>query len=181
MVGFGGVGVSTNSKSLVQSEVVLVTEESPGYLNVRFSNPPMSLMDNRVFAGLRLLRDLVEQRKSKVIVFESDDPDFFIARLDLQLLDFLKVQDVPDVPGAQSIVDGWPEFSVWLTNCPRVSIAKVRGRTRGIGNEFICACDMRFASLEFAKFAQLEMGYSLVPGAGGIEWLPQHVGRSRAF
>ena len=92
----------------------------------------MSLMDNRVFAGLRLLRDLVEQRKSNVMVFESDDPDFFIAHLD-----FPKVQDVPDVPGAQSIVDGWPEFSVWLTNCPCVSIAKVRGRTRGIDNEFI--------------------------------------------
>ena len=168
--------MSTNPQSVIQSEVVLVTEESPGYLNVRFSNPPMSLMDNRVFAGLRLLRDLVEQRKSKVMVFESDDPDFFIAHLD-----FTKQQDVPDVPGAQSIVDGWPEFSVWLTNCPCVSIAKVRGRTRGIGNEFICACDMRFASLEFAKFAQLEMGYSLIPGGGGIEWLPQHVGRSRAL
>ena len=148
----------------------------PGYLNVRFSNPPMSLMDNRVFAGLRLLRDLVEQRKSHVMVFESDDPEFFIAHLD-----FPKVRDVPDIPGAQNIVEGWPDFSVWLTNSPCLSIAKVRGMTRGIGNEFICACDMRFASLEHAKFAQLEMGYSLIPGGGGIEWLPQHVGRSRAL
>jgi enoyl-CoA hydratase/carnithine racemase len=32
-----------------------------------------------------------------------------------------------------------------------VSIAKIRGRTRGIGNEFVLACDMRFASLCLLK------------------------------
>ena len=30
--GIGGVKVSTNPQSIIQSEVVLVTEESPGYL-----------------------------------------------------------------------------------------------------------------------------------------------------
>ena len=33
-----------------------------------------------------------------------------------------------------------------LSSAPVVSIANIRGRTRGIGNEFVLACDMRFAS-----------------------------------
>src|SRR4029077_18577391 len=60
-------------------------------------------------------------------------------------------------------------------------IAKVRGRTRGIGNEFVLACDMRFASRQTAIFGNPEVGVGLVPGGGALEWLPRIVGRSRAL
>jgi enoyl-CoA hydratase/carnithine racemase len=62
-----------------------------------------------------------------------------------------------------------------------VSIAKIRGRTRGIGNEFVLACDMRFASRQNALFGNPEVGVGLVPGGGAMEWLPRLVGRSRAL
>jgi len=62
-----------------------------------------------------------------------------------------------------------------------VSIAKIRGRTRGIGNEFVLACDMRFASRQSALFGNPEIGVGLVPGGGALEWLPRLVGRSRAL
>jgi len=62
-----------------------------------------------------------------------------------------------------------------------VSIAKIRGRTRGIGNEFVLACDMRFASRQSALFGQPEVGVGLIPGGGALEWLPRLVGRSRAL
>jgi len=62
-----------------------------------------------------------------------------------------------------------------------VSIAKIRGRTRGIGNEFVLACDMRFASRQNAIFGNPEVGVGLVPGGGAMEWLPRLVGRSRAL
>jgi enoyl-CoA hydratase/carnithine racemase len=62
-----------------------------------------------------------------------------------------------------------------------VSIAKVRGRTRGIGNEFVLACDMRFASRQSALFGNPEVGVGLVPGGRALEWLPRLVGRSRAL
>ncbi len=62
-----------------------------------------------------------------------------------------------------------------------MSIAKIRGRTRGIGNEFVLACDMRFASRQSAVFGQPEIGVGLVPGGGALEWLPRLVGRSRAL
>jgi enoyl-CoA hydratase/carnithine racemase len=43
------------------------------------------------------------------------------------------------------------------------------------------ACDMRFASLERAVFAQIEVGAGVFPGGGGIERLPLLVGRGRAL
>ena len=68
-----------------------------------------------------------------------------------------------------------------LSSTPVVSIAKIRGRTRGIGNEFVLACDMRFASRQSAVFGNPEVGVGLVPGGGALEWLPRLVGRSRAL
>ena len=43
---------------------------------------------------------------------------------------------------------------------------RIRGRTRGIGNEFVLACDMRFASRQNALFGNPEVGVELVPGGG---------------
>jgi len=164
------------SKSLIDSQVLLVTEQGDGYLEAVISNPPLSLIDNAVFAGFRLLREYAEAHGTKVIVFSPNDPDFFVAHLDVK-----NVHEAPDIPGAQPIFDGWPEWSHWLSYGPVATIAKVRGIARGIGNEFICACDMRFASRERARFAQLEEGYGLLPGGGGLEWLPKLVGRGRAL
>jgi enoyl-CoA hydratase/carnithine racemase len=75
----------------------------------------------------------------------------------------------------------WREFVLRLSSTPVVSIAKIRGRTRGIGNEFVLACDMRFASRQSALFGNPEVGVGLVPGGGAMEWLPRLVGRSRAL
>jgi hypothetical protein len=44
----------------------------------------------------------------------------------------------------------WRRLVLRLSSTPVVSIAKIRGRTRGIGNEFVLACDMRFASRQSA-------------------------------
>jgi enoyl-CoA hydratase/carnithine racemase len=53
-----------------------------------------------------------------------------------------------------------------------VSIAKIRGRTRGIGNEFVLACDMRFASRQSALFGNPEIGVGLVPGGRSVGMAP---------
>lgn len=163
---------------LTSSDVVRVTRGGEGYLRVVIDNPPLNLFDPTVFAGLHLLQEYVDAQSDqvRVVVFESGNPDFFFAHVD-----FATINQVPDIPGAQNIIEHWPAFSTWLTAAPVVSIAKVRGRARGIGNEFISACDMRFASLERALLGQIEVGFGVVPGGGGLEWLPRHVGRSRAL
>jgi enoyl-CoA hydratase/carnithine racemase len=103
-------------------------------------------------------------------VFQSANPDFFVAHLDVA-----KAAERPEVLGL------WRELVLRLSSTPVVSIAKIRGRTRGIGNEFVLACDMRFASRQKALFGNPEIGVGLVPGGGALEWLPRVVGRSRAL
>jgi enoyl-CoA hydratase/carnithine racemase len=70
----------------------------------------------------------------------------------------------------------WRDFVLRLSSAPVVSIAKIRGRTRGIGNELALACNMRFASRQSAVFGNPEIGVGLVPGGGALEWLPRLVG-----
>src|ERR1700726_3285523 len=75
----------------------------------------------------------------------------------------------------------WRDFVLRLSSAPVVRNAKIRGRPRGIGSEFVLACDMRFASRQSALFGNPELGVGLVPGGGALEWLPRLVGRSRAL
>jgi hypothetical protein len=66
---------------------------------------------------------------------------------------------------------------VRLTKSPIVSIAKIRGRVRGVGSEFVLACDMRFASPENTFLAQVEVGAGVHPGGGGAERFPYKLTR----
>ncbi|HEY1543120.1 MAG TPA: enoyl-CoA hydratase/isomerase family protein [Xanthobacteraceae bacterium] len=116
------------------------------------------------------MADLAADPSAKVVMFQSANPDFFIAHLD--------VSRAAERPGVLGL---WRDFVLRLSSAPVVSIAKIRGRTRGVGNEFVLACDMRFASRQSALFGNPEIGVGLVPGGGPLEWLPRLVGRSRAF
>ena len=43
--------------SLIDSNLVTVSEVAPGYLRVVINNPPLNLFDPVVFAGLHLLQE----------------------------------------------------------------------------------------------------------------------------
>lgn len=116
------------------------------------------------------MTDLEADPSVKVVVFQSANPEFFVAHL-----------DVAKAAAEPGVLDLWRDFVLRLSSAPVVSIAKVRGRTRGIGNEFVLACDMRFASRQNAVFGNPEVGVGLIPGGGALEWLPRLVGRSRAL
>src|SRR5215831_17344212 len=143
----------------------------PGLWTITFNNPPINMFVNTTIVELGALVTYIEADPSlRVVVFQSANPDFFVAHLDVA-----KAAERPEVLGL------WREFVLRLSSAPIVSIAKIRGRTRGIGNEFVLACDMRFASRQSALFGQPEIGVGLVPGGGALEWLPRVVGRSRAL
>src|SRR5208282_2390653 len=143
----------------------------PGRWTVTFDNAPINMFVPTTIVELgALMTDLEADPSVKVVVFQSANPDFFIAHLDVG-----KAAERPEVLGL------WRDFVLRLSSTPVVSIAKIRGRTRGIGNEFVLACDMRFASQQGALFGNPELGVGLVPGGGALEWLPRLVGRSRAL
>jgi enoyl-CoA hydratase/carnithine racemase len=144
---------------------------APGRWTVTFSNPPINMFVPTTIVELgTLMNDLEADPSVKVVLFQSANPDFFIAHLDVS-----KAAEHPEALGL------WRDFVLRLSSTPVVSIAKIRGRTRGIGNEFVLACDMRFASRQSAVFGNPEIGVGLVPGGGALEWLPRVVGRSRAL
>jgi len=143
----------------------------PGRWTITFSNPPINIFLPTTIVELGALINEIEADPSvKVVVFQSANPDFFVAHLDVA-----KAAERPEVLGL------WRDIVLRLSSAPVVSIAKIRGRTRGIGNEFVLACDMRFASRQSAVFGNPEVGVGLVPGGGAMEWLPRVVGRSRAL
>jgi len=148
-----------------------VDRSHPGRWTVTFSNPPINMFVPGTIIELgALLTDLEADPTAKVVLFQSANPEFFVAHLDVA-----KAAERPEVLGL------WREFVLRLSSTPVVSIAKIRGRTRGIGNEFVLACDMRFASRQNAVFGNPEVGVGLIPGGGALEWLPRLVGRSRAL
>src|SRR5712672_1528954 len=156
-----------------------IIEETPAYWRAVFDNPPLSIMGARMFEGLQdLLARMDASPSLRVVVFESANPDFYLAHFDLA-----------DLPGSLGLIktagpSGLPilmDTFVRLTKSPVVSIAKIRGRARGVGSEFLLACDMRFASRENAALAQVEVGAGVHPGGGGTERLPLLVGRGRAL
>jgi len=143
----------------------------PGRWTITFSNPPINMFVPETIVELgALMTDLEADTSVKVVVFQSANPEFFVAHL-----------DVAKAAAQQGVLGLWRDFVLRLSSAPVVSIAKIRGRTRGIGNEFVLACDMRFASRQNALFGNPEVGVGLIPGGGALEWLPRLVGRSRAL
>jgi enoyl-CoA hydratase/carnithine racemase len=143
----------------------------PGRWTITFSNPPINMFVPETIVELgALMTELEADRSVKVVVFQSANPEFFVAHLDVA-----KAVERPEVLGF------WRDLVLRISSAPVVSVAKIRGRTRGIGNEFVLACDMRFASRQNAVFGNPEIGVGLVPGGGAMEWLPRVVGRSRAL
>ncbi|MFC8779309.1 enoyl-CoA hydratase/isomerase family protein [Streptomyces nigra] len=147
-----------------------VVQRSAAYWRVTFDSPPINLVTFDTFAALGELVDQMEADDDvKVVVFDSADPDFFLAHFDL-------------VPPKQPYTGPtWLDVAARMTRSRVLTIASVRGRARGVGNEFLLACDMRFASKEKAILGQPEVGAGITPGGGGTERLPRLVGRARAL
>ncbi len=155
-----------------------ITKPAPGYWRATFSNPPINLIDPDTIAELsQLVTSLEADPDVKVIVFDSRDPDFFLAHYDI-LADKARTAALGRGPTG---MPPWLDVLARLTRAPVLSIASIRGRARGAGSEFALACDIRFASAEKAILAQFEVGVGAVPGANPMARLAGLIGRGRAL
>src|SRR5579859_5657838 len=156
---------------------VRVIEETPAYWRVVFDYPPFNIMDATIFEGLQdLLARMDSSPGLRVVVFESANPEFYLAHFDLTG----KLGNITTAVGRSGLPILMDTF-VRLTTSPVVSIARIRGCVRGASSEFVLACDMRFASRENLRLGQPEVAVGLHPGGGGAERLPHLVGRGRAL
>src|SRR6201997_433392 len=149
---------------------ITVDKQVPGVWRVTLDHPPINTVDEQMYDELFDLVEAMDADPSlKVVTFESANPDFFLAHYGIG-----ESKSRFDTPR-------WIETADRLARSPVLSIAIIRGRARGGGNEFALACDIRFASLERAIFGQPEVGFGLIPGGGALQRLPLLVGRARAI
>jgi enoyl-CoA hydratase/carnithine racemase len=63
---------------------VRVIEETSAYWRVLFENPPFNIVDATIFEGLQdLLARMDASPSLRVVVFESANPEFYLAHFDL--------------------------------------------------------------------------------------------------
>lgn len=148
-----------------------------GVLFAEISAPPMNLL------GPELVRDLVcliQQTESdgstRVLVFKSADPDYFIFHVDVT-----RIAEYRDLPAKLTGESSLAMLFRYLSASRLITIAQIEGRVRGVGSEFVLACDMRFAARESAIFGQPESGFGLIPGTGAAQHLTRLMGRGRAL
>ena len=163
---------NTNSAAHVR-----VIEETPAYWRVVFDYPPFNIVDASIFEALQdLLARMDASPSLRIVVFESANPEFYLAHFDLTG----KIGNIMTAVGTSGLPILMDTF-VRLTKSPVVSIARIRGCVRGVSSEFVLACDMRFASRENTRLGHPEVGVGVHPGGGGTERLPDLVGRGRAL
>ncbi len=143
----------------------LTLRENGAILEITIKNPPINLMSGQMVGELfQLTGYLMQNPQIRVVVLDSADPDFFIAHFDLEDLaasatDPSKASRYPDMNILQSLGLAWQ-------NLPQVKIAKINGRCRGGGLEFILALDMRFAS-KSSLFCFPEASAGFLASGGG--------------
>jgi enoyl-CoA hydratase/carnithine racemase len=155
-----------------------VNRPSPSYCRVTFDHPPINTITATTVLELGELVGLIEHDADlNVVVFDSANPDFYLAHYDTEH-DPARTAALPAGPTG---MHAWLDLLIRLSRAPVVSIASIRGRVGGAGNEFALACDLRFASRENSLLGRFEIRRGVVPGGGPMAWLPRLVGRGRAL
>src|SRR3979490_1384208 len=145
---------------------------------VTFDHPPINLIDPVMIVALHdLLAEIEQDNRVAVVVFDSADPDFFLAHYDIAA----DQSALDALPAARTPFHHWANVLIRLSRSRAVTISALRGRARGAGSEFALATDIRFASEERAVLGQFEVGFAAVPGGGPATRLPGIVGRGRAL
>ncbi|SDG93629.1 Enoyl-CoA hydratase/carnithine racemase [Pseudomonas benzenivorans] len=155
----------------------LSREDHDGVAVVSFDHPPINLVDRAMVVDLlRLVKELEADQQTRVVIFRSANPDFFLAHYDLgsQL-------DAPPMALPAGVASPLSALFTRFSRLPQVTIGELRGRARGAGSEFLLALDMRFAAAQTALLGQPEVAVGLLPGAGGTVRLTQLLGRARAL
>ncbi|MEM8605002.1 MAG: enoyl-CoA hydratase/isomerase family protein [Cyanobacteria bacterium P01_H01_bin.121] len=146
---------------------------------VTFDYPPVNIQGLPMLADLTMLAQKLEtDRDIKVVVFQSANPDIFVAHADTN---FLKDMSATAVSLDEVKLLDLQVVLERVSKLPQATIAKIEGFARGGGHEFALACDMRFVARGKAKFMQMEVGMGILPCGGGASRMARQTGLGRAL
>jgi enoyl-CoA hydratase/carnithine racemase len=145
---------------------------------VTINHQPINLMDATLVGELDQLVDwMAKQGDSvRVVIFQSAVPNFFLAHLDLDL-----IQATIGDPDPDAALESFQGLVTRYSQLDQVTIAKVEGRVGGGGSELLLNLDLRFAVRGRAVFNQFETGLAILPAGSGSQHLPRLLGRGRAL
>ncbi|WLD94131.1 enoyl-CoA hydratase-related protein [Alkalihalobacillus sp. AL-G] len=127
---------------------------------------------------LKQLGDVVEQihhnPEVRVAIFTGAGDKSFSAGADLKERKSLTEHEV------RRNVTKIREVFTAVDKLPQPTIAAVNGYAFGGGFELALSCDFRIA-VEGAKMGLTELGWAIIPGAGGTQRLPRLIGQAKAM
>ncbi|ONI45720.1 enoyl-CoA hydratase [Candidatus Epulonipiscioides gigas] len=156
-----------------------LAKQTGAIATITFNYPPVNIQGWPMIEDLNKLADELEIDKSvKVVIFESSNPDFFVAHADVDML-----KDMPQkaVERNKVEVNDLAKVLERISKLPQATIAKIEGYARGGGHEMALACDMRFAARGKAIFMQMEVGMGILPCGGGASRMARQVGLGKAL
>jgi enoyl-CoA hydratase/carnithine racemase len=168
-----------STKEFSVSYTTFSLSQEDAVLRVRLLNPPVNLMSVKMIGELfQLGGQLYTDQKTKVVIVESADPEFFLAHVDIEDVD--RMSKDPSAAGQYPDINALQALTVSWQGLPQVTIAKVAGRCRGGGLEFILGLTMRFASID-SKLCSPEAAVGFLACGGGTSRIGLLAGHARAM
>lgn len=155
------------------------TSHSDGILTVTFDFGTVNVQGQEMLADLNSLAMRLERdRQTKVVVFQSANPEIWVCHYDTELLKDMSTEavsrDEVELLDLQAVCER-------LSRVPQATIAKLEGFARGGGHELALALDMRFAARGKFTFMQMEVGMGILPCGGGASRMARQTGLGRAL
>lgn len=154
-------------------------ERDEGVMTVTFDFGTVNVQGQEMLADLNSLAMRLERdRETKVVVFQSANPEIWVCHYDTELLkdmsDEAVSRDDAQLLDLQAVCER-------ISKVPQATIAKLEGFARGGGHELALALDMRFAVRGKFKFMQMEVGMGILPCGGGASRMARQTGLGRAL
>ncbi|BBM03640.1 enoyl-CoA hydratase/isomerase family protein [Microbulbifer sp. GL-2] len=150
-----------------------------GILTVTFDFGPVNVQGQEMLADLNSLAMRLERdRETKVVVFQSANPEVWVCHYDTELL-----KDMSDeaVSREEAQLLDLQAICERISKVPQATIAKLEGFARGGGHELALALDMRFAARGKYTFMQMEVGMGILPCGGGASRMARQTGLGKAL
>ncbi|WP_444917284.1 enoyl-CoA hydratase/isomerase family protein [Microbulbifer sp. JMSA003] len=162
-----------------ESFTTFSAKQDDGILTVTFDFGPVNVQGQEMLADLNSLAMRLERdRETKVVVFQSANPEVWVCHYDTELL-----KDMSDeaVSREEAQLLDLQAICERISKVPQATIAKLEGFARGGGHELALALDMRFAARGKYKFMQMEVGMGILPCGGGASRMARQTGLGKAL
>ena len=150
-----------------------------GIATVTFNFGSVNVQGQEMLADLSSLAMRLERdRETKVVIFQSANPEIWVCHYDTELLKDMSTEavsrDEAQLLDLQAVCER-------ISKVPQATIAKLEGFARGGGHELALALDMRFAARGKFKFMQMEVGMGILPCGGGASRMARQTGLGKAL